>query len=264
MAYFSCKHSHRCHHANSASLDRDEVFVPWRCSELPWSVLRLHSCAASRLAALALVLAFGFSLYLACNITGQPYPRLAIHFDSYSPIFSTARERAQVVASDAGVVAFSLALYRLAGAAGFWTVARVYGAPMLVVNGWLVLVTFLHHTDAEVPRYDAGEWDWLRGALATVDRDYGAFLNAAFHNIADTHVVHHLFPSMPHYHAKEATMAIRPVLGEYYHFDSTPILRAAWRSAKECLYVEPDRRRDGVYWYAGNKLNAEPQGRHDE
>ncbi|RLM55098.1 hypothetical protein C2845_PM10G08960 [Panicum miliaceum] len=231
VPYFSWKHSHRRHHANSASLDRDEVFVPWRRSELPWYARRLHGSAPVRLAALALVLAFGFPLYLTCNITGRPYPRLANHYDPYSPIFSTGRERAQVVVSDTGVVAFSLAMYRLAGAAGFWTVARVYGVPMLVVNGWLLLITFLHHTDPEVPRYDDGEWDWLRGALATVDRDYGAFLNSGFHNIADTHVVHHLFPPMPHYHAKEATRAIRPVLGEYYRFDSTPIVRARPRNA---------------------------------
>jgi omega-6 fatty acid desaturase (delta-12 desaturase) len=258
VPYFSWKHSHRRHHANSASLERDEVFVPWRRSELPWYAGRIHGCAPVRFAVLALVLVVGFPLYLTCNITGRPYPRLANHYDPYSPIFSTARERAQVVVSDAGVLAFSLALHRLSAAAGFWTVARVYGAPLLVVNGWLVLVTFLHHTDPALPRYDSTEWDWLRGALATVDRDYGAFLNDAFHNIADTHVVHHLFPSMPHYHGKEATRAIRPVLGEYYQFDSTPILRAAWQAAKECLFVEPDRCRDGVYWYS-SKYKVEPE-----
>jgi omega-6 fatty acid desaturase (delta-12 desaturase) len=89
-----------------------------------------------------------------------------------------------------------------------------------------------------------------------VDRDYGAFLNAAFHNIADTHVMHHLFPSMPHYHAVEATRAIRPVLGEYYRFDDTPIVQAAWRAAKECLYVEPDSRREGVFWFGSNKSSV--------
>ncbi|CAL5047678.1 unnamed protein product [Urochloa decumbens] len=259
VPYFSWKHSHRRHHANSASLDRDEVFVPWRASELPWYAAVLHAAAPVRLAVLLLVLITGFPLYLCCNITGRPYPRLANHYDPYSPIFSTSRERVQVVASDAGVLAFSLMLYRISEAAGFWAVARVYGAPLLVVNGWLVLVTFLHHTDPAVPRYDNAEWDWLRGALATVDRDYGAFLNNAFHDIADTHVVHHLFPSMPHYHAKEATRAIRPVLGESYQFDSTPILQAAWRAAKECLFVEPDRLRDGVYWYS-SKSKVEPDG----
>ncbi|CAL5043012.1 unnamed protein product [Urochloa decumbens] len=253
--YFSWKHSHRRHHANSASLDRDEVFVPRRRSELSAYERRVivGGGAAGRLAHLALQLAVRWPLYLACNAAGRPYPRFASHFDPSSPIFSGSRERAQVVVSDAGALAFSLALFRLASASSFWTVACVYGVPLLVVNDWLVLVTYLQHTDPAVPRYGGGEWDWLRGALATVDRDYGALLGAAFHNITDTHAVHHLFPSLPHYHTKEATRAIRPVLGEYYRFDTTPVARAAWRAARECVYVQPDGRLDGVFWY-GNKL----------
>uniref|UniRef100_A0A0E0LJP8 Fatty acid desaturase N-terminal domain-containing protein n=1 Tax=Oryza punctata TaxID=4537 RepID=A0A0E0LJP8_ORYPU len=43
------------------------------------------------------------------------------------------------------------------------------------------------------------EWEWLRDSLATVDRDYGV-LNHVLHNVTDTDVLHHLFPSMPHYH----------------------------------------------------------------
>ncbi|KAL6909734.1 hypothetical protein ACP4OV_001393 [Aristida adscensionis] len=255
VPYFSWKHSHRRHHANSGSLHRDEVFVPRRRSELAPYARHVHRSAAGRVAFLAAQLAVGWPLYLACNAAGRPYPRFASHYDPNSPIFSGRRERAQVLVSDAGVLAVSLALWRLAAGFGFWTVARVYGAPLLVVNAWLVLVTYLQHTDPAVPRYGAGDggWDWLSGALATVDRDYGAFLAGAFHNITDTHVVHHLFPSMAHYHAAEATRAIRPVLGEYYRFDATPIARAAWRAAKECVYVEPDSRRDGVFWY-GSKF----------
>ncbi|GKC78096.1 delta(12)-acyl-lipid-desaturase-like protein [Tanacetum coccineum] len=85
---------------------------------------------------------------------------------------------------------------------------------------------------------------WLRGALATVDRDYGV-LNKVFHNITDTHVVHHLFSTMPHYNAMEATKAVRPLLGEYYRLDTTPFIVAMWREAKECLFVEPDEGEKG-------------------
>ncbi|KAG6787626.1 hypothetical protein POTOM_003669 [Populus tomentosa] len=89
-----------------------------------------------------------------------------------------------------------------------------------------------------------------RGALATMDRDYG-ILNKVFHNMTDTHVAHHLFSNMPHYHAMEATKAIKPILGEFYQFDDTPIYKALWREAKECLYVEPDdgAPQKGVFWY---------------
>ncbi|GJN28900.1 hypothetical protein PR202_gb17073 [Eleusine coracana subsp. coracana] len=252
VPYFSWKHSHRRHHANSGSLDRDEVFVPRRKAQLsPLAGRVVHRSATGRLATLVLQLVVGWPLYLACNAAGRPYPRFASHFDPSSPIFTNTRERAQVVLSDAGVLTFvSLLLRRLAVASSWAAVVRVYGVPLVVVNAWLVLVTYLQHTDPAVPRYSTKEWDWLRGALATVDRDYGALLNAAFHNITDTHVVHHLFPAMPHYHAAEATRAVRPVLGEYYRFDATPVAEAAWRAVRECVYVEPDGRRDGVFWYA--------------
>jgi omega-6 fatty acid desaturase (delta-12 desaturase) len=115
------------------------------------------------------------------------------------------------------------------------------------VNAWLVLITYLQHTHPALPHYDSSEWDWLRGALATMDRDYG-ILNKIFHNITDTHVAHHLFSTMPHYHAMEATKAIKPILGDYYQFDPTPVTKATWREAKECIYVEPEARK-GVFWY---------------
>ena len=47
------------------------------------------------------------------------------------------------------------------------------------------------------------EWSYFRGGLSTIDRDYGIF-NKIHHDIG-THVVHHLFPQMPHYNLTEAT-----------------------------------------------------------
>lgn len=85
-----------------------------------------------------------------------------------------------------------------------------------------------------------------------MDRDYG-ILNQVFHHITDIHVAHHMFSSMPHYHAMEATNAMKPIfiLGEYYPFDDIPVYKALWREAKECLYVEPGEgtSQKGVYWY---------------
>ena len=91
-------------------------------------------------------------------------------------------------------------------------IAQVYVVPLLFVNMWLVLITNLQHTDPAVPHYRGEEWTWLKGALCTIDRDYG-ILNHVFHHITDTHVAHHIFSNMPHYHAMEATNAIKPLLG---------------------------------------------------
>jgi omega-6 fatty acid desaturase (delta-12 desaturase) len=141
------------------------------------------------------------------------------------------------------VAGFALAVAAIVGAAVKWgpaAVAAYYFLPYLVVNMNLVLITFLQHTDVFVPHYREAEFDWLRGALSTVDRSFGWLLDATFHHIADTHVVHHLFHEMPFYHEQEATLAVRAALGDYYLCDHTPIPRALWRSWSQCRFVEDE------------------------
>lgn len=247
VPYFSWKYSHRRHHSNTGSLDRDEVFVPKQKSGLSWYAKYLDN-PVGRLFTITITLTLGWPLYLAFNVSGRSYDRFACHFDPYGPIYSN-RERLQIFISDAGVLAVSYGLYRLVLAKGLAWVLCVYGGPLLVVNAFLVMITYLQHTHPSLPHYDSSEWDWFRGALATVDRSYG-ILNKVFHNITDTHVAHHLFSTMPHYNAMEATKAIKPILGDYYQFDGTPVYKALWREAKECIYVEPDENdKKGVFWY---------------
>ena len=56
-----------------------------------------------------------------------------------------------------------------------------------------VAITFLHHTHPSVPKYENASWNFLRGATATIDRDFGYVGRFFFHNIIDFHVIHHLF-----------------------------------------------------------------------
>ncbi|CAK7339200.1 unnamed protein product [Dovyalis caffra] len=252
VPYFSWKYSHRRHHSNTGSLERDEVFVPKPKSRVPWYSKHLNN-PPGRALSLAVTLLVGWPLYLAFNVSGRPYDRFACHYDPYSPIYSDS-EILQIYLSDLGVFAATFVLYRVAVSQGLAFLICIYGVPLLIVNGLLVTVTYLQHTHPALPHYDSSEWEWLRGALSTMDRDYGV-LNKVFHNITDTHVTHHLFSTMPHYHAMEATEAIKPILGEFYQFDGTPIYKAIWRETKECLYVDPDEggSRKGVFWYR-NKL----------
>lgn len=122
-----------------------------------------------------------------------------------------------------------------------------YWAPYLVVNGWLVVYTWLHHTHASVPHYGNEDWTWVKGALATIDRPYGIF-DFFHHRIGSTHVVHHLFHELPWYNAYEATDAVKAFLEPkgLYNYDPTPIPLAMWRVANECHYVE---NREGVQYF---------------
>ncbi|KAL3819855.1 hypothetical protein ACJIZ3_005760 [Penstemon smallii] len=246
--YFSWKFSHRRHHSNTSSLERDEVHVPKLKSQRGYYFDEYLDNLPCRVLRVIIRLTFGWYLYTCFNMAGRKYDRFASHFHPNSPIFLDG-ERIQIVISDAGILATIYVIYYLAMVKGLVWVFCVYGAPLIVVNWFLVLTTYLQHTHAAVPHYDSSEWDWLQGALATVDRDYG-ILNYVFHNVTDTHVVHHLFSTIPHYHAMEATNAIKPILGKYYNFDGTPFLKALWRESKECIYIEPDQSHKGVFWYS--------------
>ena len=60
------------------------------------------------------------------------------------------------------------------------------------------MITYLHHTDPELPHYRQPEWNFQRGAAATVDRDFLGWMGRFFlHDVAHYHVVHHFFPKMP-------------------------------------------------------------------
>lgn len=92
----------------------------------------------------------------------------------------------------------------------------VYFVPYLWVNHWLVLITFLQHTDPLLPHYRPPEFTFVRGALATFDRHLlgdlgpiGAWLGkTATHGISETHVLHHVCSKIPHYNAWDASDAL--------------------------------------------------------
>ncbi|OWM72587.1 hypothetical protein CDL15_Pgr013055 [Punica granatum] len=247
VPYFPFKYSHRRHHSNTNSVEHDEVFVPRHKDGVQW-YYRFFNNTPGRVLTLTLTLLVGWPSYLAFNASGRPYDGFASHYNPNAQIFNL-RERFWVHVSNIGILAIYYILYRLATTKGLPWLLSIYGVPVLILNAFVVLITFLQHSHPALPHYNSDEWDWLRGALATVDRDYG-FLNEVFHDITDTHVIHHLFPTMPHYNAKEATVSIRPILKDYYKFDRTPIWRALWREAKECLYVEADGTGSkGVLWF---------------
>lgn len=250
VPYFSWKHSHRRHHSNTGSVVKDEVFVPEvrekveEAFEFEWEATWI-----ARLVRLFGTLTIGWPLYLLFNVASRPYPNSwwVNHFDPWSPIFSK-RERIEIVISDAALLAVGWCLVQAGQLWGWTWLLKTYFVPYLIVNFWLVTITLLQHTHPALPHYTDAEWDWLRGALATVDRSYGALLDTLHHHIADTHVLHHLFSQIPHYHAEEATKALVPILGDYYKKDSRFFLTALWQDYSLCRYVAPDVVGQGVLW----------------
>ena len=167
-----------------------QVFVP-KAKPSVVDDISLDQLAVVRALHLGLTLTVGWPLYLAFNAAGRPYPKWANHFNPYSPVF-LPKERIEVLMSDVGLAIVMGGLWLLGRSFGWVWLTKTYVVPYLIVNFWLVLITFLQHTHPGLPHYTNDEWTWLKGALSTVDRDYG-FLNVVFHHITDTHVAHHLF-----------------------------------------------------------------------
>lgn len=249
VPYHSWRISHAKHHANTNSMENDEVFIPYTRSEVgPFTPhigdgdeLMSPLSVAKRVVQIFKMLVFGWPVYLINHTTGKKYDKFTSHFVPSSPLFED-NQRHLVVLSDVVLLAVLGLLTFLGVQHGAGWLFCVYGVPYLIVNMWLVLITDLQHTDMRLPHFRGQEWTWLKGALCTIDRDYG-ILNSVFHHIGDTHVAHHLFHHMPHYHAQEATAALLPVLGQYYTRTSvSPGLRgiaeALWDTTSRCVCVE--------------------------
>jgi omega-6 fatty acid desaturase (delta-12 desaturase) len=171
---------------------------------------------------------------------------IADHFRPSSPMFP-AKIRAKIALSSATELAVLAGLLYVGTQVGHLPVLLWYWGPYTFVNAWLVLYTWLQHTDPSIPHYGEGEWTWVKGALSTIDRDYGIF-DFFHHTIGSTHVVHHLFHEMPWYNAGIATQKVKEFLEPQglYNYDPTPWYKAMWRIARTCHYVESN---EGVQYF---------------
>ncbi|KAJ3417630.1 Delta(12)-fatty-acid desaturase [Chytridiales sp. JEL 0842] len=248
VPYYSWKISHSKHHKGCGHMKKDQVFLARTRSELGLPPKRedddeskpqISEIPILDVLNIIKMLTIGWPAYLIFNASGQLYPRWANHFNPNSPIFERPKHTRQVLASDVGILIALAGLTYASYTFGFSEVVKYYLIPYLWVNNWLVMITFLQHTDVKVPHYRDNEWDFLRGALSTVDRDYG-FLNFFHHHISDSHVVHHLFSTMPHYNAIKATPYAKKFLGKFYVKDETNIYVALYRSFVHCRFVEDE------------------------
>ncbi len=249
VPYYSWQRSHALHHARTNDLDQDETFVPPRADSKSgrscrWWRSRVGD-EAFAIYELLTRFTVGWPIYLLTGATGAPSRGVTNHFWPvwpYSTSLFPGKWRGKVWRSDLGVIMVVLLLV-------WWAIVErsvvpvvaVYVGPYLVVNFWLVLYTWLHHTDVDIPHLESDEWTWGRGVFLTVDRPYGPLLDFLHHRIGSTHVAHHIDGRIPHYHGKVATEAIKKAFPTLYRHDPTPIPKALWRIATECHVVYPTR-----------------------
>ncbi|KAK7480593.1 hypothetical protein BaRGS_00028169 [Batillaria attramentaria] len=208
--YYCWKLSHRQHHKNTGNMDKDEVYYPVREKD-HGSVGKLPT------------LAVGFAWF---NYLVRGYgPRRVYHFNANHPMF--AKHTLQCAVSIACVAAWASVLWQCALTFGFWKVFVHFVVPEFIFGTFIVIITFLHHTDENVPWYDNSLWNFVRGQLSSVDRHYG-WCHDIIHNIG-THQIHHLFTKVPHYHLEEATRVFREKFPELVQTREERILPAFWR-----------------------------------
>lgn len=143
----------------------------------------------------------GWPWYMFDNITASPgslYRKKSntllgnSHFLPSSTLFRP-EESHLIFASDLGIGFIIFTLFVASQKYGFPTVALLYIQPYIWVNHWIVAITYLHHTHPKIPKYQPEAWNFMKGALATVDRDFGWIGKHMLHNIIEYHVIHHLF-----------------------------------------------------------------------
>lgn len=264
VPYYSWQRSHAVHHQYTNHMELGETHVP---EPVLYDEDKNNSYAARerflkmfgskqgiRLwGALQsfLHLVIGWPAYLLIGATGGPDRGMTNHF--YPEPLSTPAQpkkelfpgnwKEKVYKSDIGIAA-------VVGALGMWTlcngiaeVMALYGGPLIVINAWLVLYTWLQHTDVDVPHFSGDDHTFVKGALHTIDRPYDkmdpyGIIDFLHHKIGSTHVAHHFDSTIPHYKAQAATDAIKKNFPQFYLYDPTPIHEAMWRVAKGCTSVE--------------------------
>jgi len=263
VPYFSWQRSHAVHHAHTNHISDGETHVPM---VVQGNGVTEHAGGEDDLASsramgkgpygalqLLLHLGFGWPAYLLAGKTGGPKYGVSNHFWPTKP-FSKALWPAQwakkVWLSDWGIGLTLACLGLWAAKAGLASVVALYVAPLVVVNAWLVAYTWLQHTDTDVPHLAASDFSYMRGAFLSIDRPYGPLFDFLHHKIGSTHVAHHIDCTIPHYHALEATNAIKAAFPKAYLYDPTSVHRALWRVASNCVAVKKEQGSGRYLWVA--------------
>ena len=207
VPYYQWKLSHRNHHQNTGNFDRDEVFYPVRRSQQTPSGSKMLPGFA---------FGVGWYIYLAVGYN----PRRVHHFQPFDAMF--VGHLVGCLFSLAGIVISLYFVYLYLVVYGLVSLVVVYAVPLFVFGSYVVVVTFLHHSEVNIPWYSDGRWTYVRGQLSSVDRHYG-IVHDVIHSIG-THQMHHMFTRIPHYRLEEATEHFRRAYPHLVRACDEPIL----------------------------------------
>lgn len=267
VPYFSWKYSHSMHHKSTGNLSRDMVFVPKTKEEFltrnnakslddileDSPIYTLYSLIVQQL--------FGWLAYITTNVTGQRLHDIPAfrknHFNPNSVLYDK-KAYWYILLSDLGIGIQLFLVYTAYNKFGGFNVLIHWFIPYIFVNHWLVFITFLQHSDPKLPHYEADQWNFARGAATTIDREFGFVGQHLFHDIIETHVLHHYVSRIPFYNARDATKAIKEVMGDHYRYDGSSMWKALWDCSRACQFVD-DEDVDGVMMFRNvNGVGVKP------
>ena len=270
VPYFSWQRSHAVHHRFTNHITKGETHVPIVIDgngisekvggEKELSFSSKLGKTNYGILQLVLHLIFGWPAYLLSGSTGGLSYGTSNHFWPRKPFSKTlwpAVWAKKVWISDIGVAAVIIGLIILVIKHGIFPIIVMYIGPLLVVNCWLVIYTWLHHTDSDVPHLSNSEFSFMRGAFLSIDRPYGKIINILHHNIGSSHVVHHVCPTIPHYYATKATLAIKKAFNKAYLYNPDPIHKALWNIACNCIAVKSDIDEGRYIWQSSYKKKVQ-------
>lgn len=262
VPYFAWQFTHASHHHYTSHMDKDEVWVPSREIIKPVGTKTSEKSQLQETKEehshfyvwymIFVMLTAGWPMYIFTNATGHMTQDSANHFNPNSSIFDNMKksDKWKIHLGTAGIVAWTLFLIAspfLFSGFTFMMLVRLYVLPMCVNFFFLTSITYLQHTDPKLPHFESSEWDWLRGATTTIDRDMGTFLNWQLHDIHHTHVCHHIFSKLPFYNSREATVHIKRVLGDSYQYEEENYFISLYKNLKACRTLQETE--PGVLWW---------------
>lgn len=257
--YFTWQYSHSVHHSRNKHIDMDETHNPKKIRPGK-KILEVPARFWKRK---TLGMIFGWYTYLGFGQTGAKINRagkkIKMHSHFYkSDLFPPSYPSWKIWLSNLGMLTTLVGIFYFAQTYGWWEAFRKFIGPRLVTNYWLVFMTTVHHSHYKLKYLDEKKWSWYKGAIRTMDYDYGgerSLLLRITGNVFDfitlritsTHVCHHLFSTMPHYHARVATPIIKKALGRHYKQPNCSATAAFYLHMYSWAYQKDN---EGEYTYA--------------